>query len=482
VSPRASAIAVAFIANGLGVPSFLPRLPGRQADLGLSDAALGGVLLGLAAGAVVASPLAGRAVGRFGSQPVVVGAAIALGTSLWTAGAAPHAAVLFLAFLLIGAADAALDIAMNANGAAYERGTGGSVMHRLHAAWSLGALTAGGLAAAAAAAGIPLTWQLVVVGAAFAVAVVATRSGLVGDDAAAGSRGAGAAPATGHGDLAFPTSTTAPDGRQNPDDDAAPGDLAFPTSTTAPDGRQNPDDDAARGDLASPTSTTAPDGRQNPEAPNPEAPGVGPDAGAGAGTADTAATGRRRLLRLPHSRAMLVLGLVTMAAAILEGGPYDWSAVRLERLGVGPAGAALGFAAFVVGMLAGRLVGDHLVDRFGRRATLRGGMLLVAAGLGAGSLADVPVVFALGLVVAGVGVSGMFPLVFSAGANTPGIAAGAGAATVSLAARLGFLIEPPLMGVLGETVGLRWAFLVVAGVALAVAVAAGRVVPEPASV
>jgi MFS family permease len=422
VNPRASAIAVAFVANGLGVPSFLPRLPGRQADLGLSDAALGGILLGLAAGAVVASPIAGRAVGRFGSRPVVVTAAITLGASLWSAGAAPHATLLFLAFLFIGAADAALDIAMNANGAAYERGTGRSLMHRLHAAWSLGALAAAGLAAAAAAAGIPLTWQLVVVGAAFAVAVVATRSGLVGDDAAAGTQEARAAPATGHGDLASLTSTTAPDGRQIP---GAPGADTDTRTDPAPD--------------------------------------------------------RSRLRRSPHTRALLVLSLVAVAAAILEGGPYDWSAVRLERLGVGPAGAALGFAAFMVGMLAGRLVGDRLVDRFGRLATLRSGMLLVAVGLGAGSLADVPIVFALGLVVAGLGVSGMFPLVFSAGANTPGIAAGAGTATVSLAARLGFLIEPPLMGVMGGTVGLRWAFLVVAGVALAVAAAASRIVPQPAA-
>jgi MFS family permease len=409
---RVSAVAVAFVANGFGGPSFLPRLPARQADLGLSDAGLGAVLLGMAAGAVVASPIAGRAVGRFGSRPTVVGAAVALGASLWMAGAAPQPVLLFLALAVIGAADASLDIAMNANGAAYERGTGRSVMHRLHAAWSFGALAAGGLAAAAAAAGISLTWQLAAVGVFIAGSVVATRAGLVGGDTTAGaaadvSADAGAqaeAMGTGHGDLAFPTGRTTDQPHAVPDD-VAPAQWS------------------------------------------------------------------------PRAAAMLVLGTAAVAAAILEGAPYDWSAIRLERLGVGPGTAALGFAAFVAGMLAARLAGDHLTDRFGRRATLRGGMLLAAAGLGIGSLADTPVAFALGLVVAGMGVSGMFPLVFSAGANTPGVAPGPGTAAVSLGARLGFLIEPPLMGVLSQTVGLRWAFLVVAGLALAVGAAAGRIVP-----
>ncbi|MFS8583763.1 MAG: MFS transporter, partial [Acidimicrobiia bacterium] len=58
-SPRAGAVAVVFVANGLGGPSFLPRLPERQASLGLSDAGLGAVLVGLAVGALAASPLAG---------------------------------------------------------------------------------------------------------------------------------------------------------------------------------------------------------------------------------------------------------------------------------------------------------------------------------------------------------------------------------------------------------------------------------------
>src|SRR4029453_13531142 len=137
--PRAAAIAVVFVANGLGGPSFLPRLPERQAALGLSDAGLGLALAGMAVGAPAASPGAGGRGGR--------GGGVRGGAALGTAGAAPSAAPLFGALAVVGAADAGMDIAMNANGAAYEAGSGRSVMHRLHGAWSLGALGAAGMAA-----------------------------------------------------------------------------------------------------------------------------------------------------------------------------------------------------------------------------------------------------------------------------------------------------------------------------------------------
>jgi MFS family permease len=387
-----SAVAVAFVANGLGGPSFLPRLPERQASLGLSDGGLGLVLAGMALGALAASPFAGRLVGRTGSRPMVVVAALVLAVSLWTAGAAPEPVLLFLALTVIGAADATMDIAINANGAAYERRSGRSVLHRLHGAWSLGALAGAGVAAAAAGLGVSLTWQLVAVGAAIAGGVLATRSGLVGGDA---------------GDTA--------------DDRGA--------ASTDPS--------------VSPTTR--------------DAAGVRP--------------GRRVL------GPLVVLGAATIGGAVVEGAPADWSAIRLERLGTGPGTAALGFAAFMAGMLAGRAVGDHATDRFGGSAVLRGGMVLVAAGLFAGALVDHQVAFGAGLVVAGVGASSFFPLAFSAAGNTAGVPPGVGAATVSLTARLGFLVEPLVVGGFAELVGLRWAFVAVAAVALALAVWAERIIP-----
>jgi hypothetical protein len=61
------------------------------------------------------------------------------------------------------------------------------------------------------------------------------------------------------------------------------------------------------------------------------------------------------------------------------------------------------------------------------------------------------------------------------------VAPGTGAATVSLAARLGFTLEPALMGGIANTVGLRWAYGVVATIGLAMALAARWVLPAEAT-
>ena len=379
-------MAVAFVANGLGGPSFLARLPERQSDLGLSDATLGLTLVGMAVGAMAASPVAGGLVGRLGSRPVLVVAAAGLGASLWTVGAAPNAPALFAALSVVGATDAAMDISMNANGAAYENRSGRSVMHGLHGTWSVGALAAAGIAAASAAAGVPLTAHLALAGAVIASIVLATRRGLVGGDA-------------------------------------------------------------------------------QPQVPTDG--GVADD-----GTEGPAARSRPGLIR-----PIVILAAATVGGAIIEGAPSDWSAIQLERMGVATGVSALGYAAFMAGMVGGRFAGDRLTDRFGGAVVLRGGTALVAAGLVTGIAVNQPAAFAMGLALAGLGAAGFFPLAFSAAAGTKGVSPGSGAATVSLAARLGFLIEPVLMGAVADLVGLRWAFVLVALVALVLAAAAPRIIP-----
>jgi MFS family permease len=140
----------------------------------------------------------------------------------------------------------------------------------------------------------------------------------------------------------------------------------------------------------------------------------------------------------------------------------------------------MGVAAFMAGMFGGRLVGDWLTDRIGGARVLRLGTALVAAGIVLGALVGHPAAFLAGLVLAGLGAAGFFPLAFSAAARTPGVSPGAGAATVSLAARIGFLSEPVLMGAAAELIGLRWAFVLVAAVAVALAVLSPRIVPPGA--
>ncbi|HEU4538838.1 MAG TPA: hypothetical protein VFS00_32185, partial [Polyangiaceae bacterium] len=71
--PRAARLAVAaiFFVNGAGFANWVVRIPAVRERLGLGEAALGTALLGVAVGAMLAMPIGGGLVVRYGSRPVV---------------------------------------------------------------------------------------------------------------------------------------------------------------------------------------------------------------------------------------------------------------------------------------------------------------------------------------------------------------------------------------------------------------------------
>jgi MFS family permease len=129
---------------------------------------LGVVLLGAAVGALVAMPVVGALVSRFGSRRIVGVSALALTVALLTPGLAPSLPLLVLAVALLGAANGGLDVAMNAQAVAVEQGYGRSIMSSFHAAWSFGGL--GG----AALGGLLASWGIGPLPHFSAVAVLAT--------------------------------------------------------------------------------------------------------------------------------------------------------------------------------------------------------------------------------------------------------------------------------------------------------------------
>jgi predicted MFS family arabinose efflux permease len=153
-----------FAVSGFGFASWASRIPQVKARLGLDPSGLGLLLLAIAAGSVVALPLAGTIVGRWGSRRAAMSMAMLSTVALLTvafgylSGVAPVAAGLFL----FGASAGVWDVAMNVQGAAVERRLGRSIMSRFHAAWSLGTVTGALIGAVAVAVGVPVTAHLAV--------------------------------------------------------------------------------------------------------------------------------------------------------------------------------------------------------------------------------------------------------------------------------------------------------------------------------
>jgi MFS family permease len=186
-SPRAAVTAV-FWLNGAAFSSWYARLPAIQDDLGLGPGALGAALLGAPAGLLLAQPLVGAVVARVGSRPVVAAAPLWLAAVVLPA-LAVDAFTLGLAALCVGAANGALDIAMNAQGLAVERASPKRIFNSLHAAFSFGALAGAAVAGVAAGAGVaPLPHLAAVAVAAALVGLVAAR-GLLPREADASPEG-----------------------------------------------------------------------------------------------------------------------------------------------------------------------------------------------------------------------------------------------------------------------------------------------------
>ena len=188
--------------------------------------------------------------------------------------------------------------------------------------------------------------------------------------------------------------------------------------------------------------------------------------------------GHWRVWREPRT---LAIGLMVLAMALTEGVANDWLAVALvDGYGVEAWKGAAGFALFVSAMTAGRLVGPALLDRFGRlpmlwscMAVAGGGVLLVVFG-------EPGPVVVTGIVLWGAGASLGFPVGMSAAADDPRHAS----ARVSVVSTIGytaFLAGPPLLGFVGDRVGVLRALLVVAVLLVpsAAAVPAARPVARP---
>ncbi len=169
------AVAVVFAASGLTFASWASRTPAIRDALGLSPAGLGGLIVAVSIGALLALPASGGVVERVGPARAVLGAGLlaAFGMAVAALGLATGSvAVSAPGFALLGMGAGTWDVAMNVEGAAVERRLGRVLMPKLHAAFSLGTVLGAGLGAACAALGVGVAAQLLGTSAAAALTLL----------------------------------------------------------------------------------------------------------------------------------------------------------------------------------------------------------------------------------------------------------------------------------------------------------------------
>ena len=182
-----------------------------------------------------------------------------------------------------------------------------------------------------------------------------------------------------------------------------------------------------------------------------------------AGSTASGASGRARRMLAP----LIVLAI---CGTLMEEVANSWSALFMRGvLDAGPGLAGLGFTVMLGCQFAGRLAGDPMTDRWGRESVARMGGLVIIAGSALALMAPAPWVALVGFGFMGLGCATLVPAAFAAAARVPGLPHGTGVAVMGWLMRIGFLITSPVIGLIADHVGLRWAMLVplVAGIVAA---------------
>src|SRR5712692_9593059 len=183
------AVSTIFFINGMVLASWVPHLPAVKAQHAISDGQLGIVLLSMAVGSVLALPLAGWLIGRFGSRRMTALAALGFCLVLPLPIISPNLGLLALSLMLLGACNGTLDVSMNSQAVEVERHYQCSIMSSFHGLFSLGGLIGAGVAGLAMSSGVDDVQHVATITILSVLAVVSVRRWLAPSPPQQESRG-----------------------------------------------------------------------------------------------------------------------------------------------------------------------------------------------------------------------------------------------------------------------------------------------------
>ncbi|MDE1167848.1 MAG: MFS transporter [Pseudomonas sp.] len=160
------------------------------------------------------------------------------------------------------------------------------------------------------------------------------------------------------------------------------------------------------------------------------------------------------------NRALLCIAGLTFLALFIERTVIDWSSLYLTDVSHASGNiAAFAFGAFSLAMALGRLSGDAIIRRLGVNAVLSASGALGALGLLLVMLVPQPLPCIAGFVLVGVGLANMVPLLYSQASRAYPHAPSLGLAINGTLGYTGFLLAPPIIGLLSASIGLQLAML-----------------------
>lgn len=155
---------------------------------------------------------------------------------------------------------------------------------------------------------------------------------------------------------------------------------------------------------------------------------------------------------------IVLLGIIAFGSFATEGALYDWSGVYFAQVvQVRESLVRVGYVACLSAMVAGRMLADRLVNRYGVVPVLQVSGASIAAGLTLALLSPTLVEATIGFALTGFGMASVVPLCFSLAGKHGRISPQAAISFVASIGYFGLLASPPVVGVLSEWLTLRWA-------------------------
>jgi predicted MFS family arabinose efflux permease len=182
---------------------------------------------------------------------------------------------------------------------------------------------------------------------------------------------------------------------------------------------------------------------------------------------ERAAVVKRKFYQLPAQLVLLAVGMIGIVYP--EVAVIDWAAVfARDVLNVDLALRSLPFAAFMVGMIVGRLSMTRLAEKYhpnliASRGAFLAAVVLALVAISAPLLAESSSTLALGVtmllwLIAGLGLAPGAPTFMSAAGHVPGVSTAWAVSRLSLMSSTMSVMAKTLMGALAEGVGLSLAF------------------------
>lgn len=179
---------------------------------------------------------------------------------------------------------------------------------------------------------------------------------------------------------------------------------------------------------------------------------------------------RQKAFSLP-SGPMALLGVLSFCGAVAQTSIADWSGIFLkDHFSAAEGIVPLALSAYTGMMLVSRLMGDRLKEKHGARRLVSIGGLVSASGLFIAAFAPGAAVAVIGFAFAGLGLSFLFPFVFSAAGEESPMAS----ASVASMSNVGGLIGPPVVGTVASYFGMQAVIGFIGLLSLVIAAVAAR--------